>query len=297
MESTTIRLATKLETILYVKAQPLSINLLAEIAGCERDEVELGLIELMQDYAQRDGALELVETDAGFSLQLKASCQSLIDKLVPTDIGVGALRTLAAIALRGPIAQTDLVELRGSGAYQHVQELVERGFIQKRRQSNGRSYKVQVTEQFYQYFEVDKLPAVQGGASQQIPLPLQDLEEDQSAEMAGELSDEPLSNEIGEESLPEATTALDVKEESLPEDAAALEVRAEPIDDAAVVATEEAIEAEGTAVPETEHESVSSNVVVPSWEETMSEEATSTAETFPAVDNSIESIEREPQPV
>jgi segregation and condensation protein B len=162
MESTSIRLAAKLEAILYVKAQPLSVSVLAEIAGCDRDEIELGLIELMQDYAQRDGALEIVETDAGFSLQLKESCQSLIDKLVPTDIGVGALRTLAAIALRGPIAQTDLVELRGSGAYQHVQELVERGFVQKRRQSNGRSYKVQVTEQFFQYFEVEQLPKIQG---------------------------------------------------------------------------------------------------------------------------------------
>jgi segregation and condensation protein B len=195
MESTTIRLATKLEAILYVKAQPLSINMLAEIAGCDRDDIELGLIELMQDYAQRDGALELVETDAGFSLQLRASCQSLIDKLVPTDIGVGALRTLAAIALRGPIAQTDLVELRGSGAYQHVQELVERGFVQKRRQSNGRSYKVQVTEQFYQYFEVDKLPAVQGAAAQQIPLPLEDSE-GAIAEAALPESLEPLSNAL-----------------------------------------------------------------------------------------------------
>jgi segregation and condensation protein B len=74
---------------------------------------------------------------------------------------VGVLRTLAAIALKGPIAQTDLVELRGSGAYQHVQELVERGFVQKRRATNGRSYRVQVTDQFYQYFEVDQLPVVQ----------------------------------------------------------------------------------------------------------------------------------------
>jgi segregation and condensation protein B len=209
MESTTIRLATKLEAILYVKAQPLSINTLAEIAGCDRDDIELGLIELMQDYAQRDGALELVETDAGFSLQLRASCQSLIDKLVPTDIGVGALRTLAAIALRGPIAQTDLVELRGSGAYQHVQELVERGFVQKRRQSNGRSYKVQVTEQFYQYFEVDKLPTVQGASAQQIPLPLADAEGAIAEESLSESLEEPLSEPLAESLSESSSDAID----------------------------------------------------------------------------------------
>jgi segregation and condensation protein B len=134
---------------------------LAELAGSERDAVEEALIELMQDYVQRDSALEITETDAGYSLQLKESFQALVSTLIPTDLSVGVLRTLAAIALKGPIAQTDLVELRGSGAYQHVQELVERGFVQKRRATNGRSYRVQVTDQFYQYFEVDQLPVVQ----------------------------------------------------------------------------------------------------------------------------------------
>ncbi len=151
-------LSTQLEAILYVKAQPVSLNVLTELAGVERDDVEMALLELMQDYAQRESALEIIETDTGYSLQLKELYQPLLATLVPTDLGVGALRTLAAIALKGPIAQTELVELRGSGAYHHVQELVERGFVQKRRQSGGRSSLVQVTEQFYQYFEMDELP-------------------------------------------------------------------------------------------------------------------------------------------
>jgi segregation and condensation protein B len=65
---------------------------------------------------------------------------------------------LAAIALRGPLTLTDLVELRGSGAYQHVQELVEMSFVRKRRKANSRSAWLQVTEKFHQYFQVEKLP-------------------------------------------------------------------------------------------------------------------------------------------
>ncbi|MDY7021441.1 MAG: SMC-Scp complex subunit ScpB, partial [Cyanobacteriota bacterium] len=78
--------------------------------------------------------------------------------LVQPELGVGALRTLAAIALNGGIAQTDLVDLRGSGAYQQVQELVELGFINKRKQRETRSYWLQVTKKFHQYFQVDQLP-------------------------------------------------------------------------------------------------------------------------------------------
>lgn len=153
-------LANTIEAILYLKAKPLSIGEIAEYASCDRDAAEEGLIELMGDYAHREGALEIAETEEGYSLQLKPPYRPLLDQLIPLDIGVGALRTLAAIALRGPITQPDLVELRGSGVYQHVPDLVDQGFVRKRRQSDGRSFWLQVTEKFYQRFEIDKLPEI-----------------------------------------------------------------------------------------------------------------------------------------
>jgi segregation and condensation protein B len=152
------RLATKIEAILYLKGKPLSLAEIAEYAGCEREDAEDALIELMNDYAHRDSALEVVESPNGYCLQLRDSFQELVHTLVPVDLGLGALRTLAAIALKAPITQTELVELRGSGAYQHVQELIEQGFVRRRRQSEGRSYWLQVTDKFHQYFQIDQLP-------------------------------------------------------------------------------------------------------------------------------------------
>ncbi len=152
------RLASTIEAILYLKAQSLTIAELAEYAQCDRETAEEGLLELMADYAHRDSALEITETAEGYSLQLRESFQNLVQTLIPADLGVGALRTLAVVALRAPISQTELVELRGSGAYQHVQELVELGFVRKRRQSDGRSYWLQVTDKFNQYFQLNQLP-------------------------------------------------------------------------------------------------------------------------------------------
>lgn len=151
-------LASKIEAILYLKAQPLTVAKIAEYANCDRETIEEGLLELMADYAHRDSALEVVETPNGYCLQLRETFHDLIQQLIPVDLGVGALRTLAAIALKGSLSQTHLIELRGSGAYQHVQELVSLGFVRKRRQSDGRSYWLQVTEKFYQYFQVEQLP-------------------------------------------------------------------------------------------------------------------------------------------
>ena len=153
-----MRLATKIEAILYLQARPLPIAELMEISGEDRPLIEDALMELMEDYAHRDSALEIIETDQGYSLQLRGAFQSLIQDFVPADLGTGSLRTLAAIALKSPLLQTELIELRGSSAYQQVQDLVEAGFVRKRRQTDGRSYWLEVTDKFHQYFEIDKLP-------------------------------------------------------------------------------------------------------------------------------------------
>lgn len=152
-----MKLTTKLEAILYIKAQPINLDDLAETAGVERELIEDALLELMNDYAHRDSALEVIETPEGYSLQLRESLQDMVTHLIPAELNTGALRTLAAIALKSPILQTDLIELRGSSAYQHVQDLVEQGFVKKRRQQDGRSFWLEVSDKFYQYFEIDQL--------------------------------------------------------------------------------------------------------------------------------------------
>ncbi|RMF26430.1 MAG: SMC-Scp complex subunit ScpB [Cyanobacteria bacterium J083] len=155
-----MELAAKIEAILYLKGKPLNIDEIAEFAGLERDLVEEALIELINDYAYRNSALEIKETNQGYSLELRPLFQDLLPELVPPEIGTGSLRTLAAIALKNPILQTELIELRGSSAYQQVGELVELGFIRKKRQPAGRSYWLEITDKFHQYFEIEKLSQI-----------------------------------------------------------------------------------------------------------------------------------------
>ncbi|MCF4970759.1 SMC-Scp complex subunit ScpB [Nostoc sp. CMAA1605] len=152
--------ATTIEAILYLKGKPLSLGEIAEYAACDRATVEEGIIELMDSYARRDSALEVIETPAGYSLQLRPDFHDLVQTLIPVELGLGALRTLAAIALNSPIRQSDLINLRGSGVYQHVPELVELGFVRKRRDQESRSYSLQVTSKFHQYFQIEQLPQI-----------------------------------------------------------------------------------------------------------------------------------------
>ncbi|MCS6959899.1 MAG: SMC-Scp complex subunit ScpB [Pseudanabaenaceae cyanobacterium SKYGB_i_bin29] len=149
--------ALLVEAILYLKGKPLPIEEIAEIAGCPKTEIEQALIDLMAEYSRRETALEIGETNAGFCLRLRPEFDDLVARVLPLAIGKATLRTLAIIALKHPISQAEVVELRGSAAYQQIQELVEQGFVKRRKQSDGRSYWLTVTDKFHQYFEIDDL--------------------------------------------------------------------------------------------------------------------------------------------
>ena len=149
-----ISLPARLEAILYLKGTPVSLNELARLAETSEQQVEQAMLALEASYAQRDTALDIVVGSGTYSLQLRAGLGELVRDLLPVNLSTAALRTLATIALKKRILQSDLVDLRGSGAYDHIKELLAQNFIERKRQSEGRSYWINLTDKFHRTFSV-----------------------------------------------------------------------------------------------------------------------------------------------
>ena len=146
------QLKARIEAVLFTTAQALSIKEIADILNEEDvDKVEEAMLELIMDYASREGALE-IDDENGYILQVKEEHMDIVEKLCPVELKPAVLRTLSVIALKEPIRQTDLKELRGSNAYEHVQELLEKGLISRTKDKNGRSYNLKTTPKFAEYF-------------------------------------------------------------------------------------------------------------------------------------------------
>ena len=148
------QLKARIEAVLFTTAQALSIKEIADILNEEDvDKVEEAMLELIMDYASREGALE-IDDENGYILQVKEEHMDIVEKLCPVELKPAVLRTLSVIALKEPIRQTDLKELRGSNAYEHVQELLEKGLISRTKDKNGRSYNLKTTAKFAEYFKL-----------------------------------------------------------------------------------------------------------------------------------------------
>ncbi|MDP6193605.1 MAG: SMC-Scp complex subunit ScpB, partial [Prochlorococcus sp.] len=127
-----ISLPARLEAILYLKGRPIALKEIAELAKESEADVEQALLALVAGYAQRDTALEIQEINGRYGLQLRPGLGELVQNMLPVDLSIATLRTLATVALKKRILQSDLVDLRGSGAYDHIKELVSQNFIERK---------------------------------------------------------------------------------------------------------------------------------------------------------------------
>jgi segregation and condensation protein B len=140
----------RIEAVLFMTGKALSLGEIAQMVDAPYEETEFALVELMGDF--REGSsLEIDDTD-GYILQVKEEYGDIVNKMMPLEMSAAELRTLSAIAIKAPVLQSDLIEWRGSVAYEHIAQLLQRKLISKRRE--GRSYILNVTRNFHEYFKL-----------------------------------------------------------------------------------------------------------------------------------------------
>ena len=146
-------LKSRIEAVLFVTGRAVDIKEIAKILETDEQETEDAMLALIVDYSARDGALE-IDDENGYILQVKSEHMDIVEKLCPVELKPPVLKTLTVIALKEPIRQSLLKEIRGSNAYEHVQELIEKGLVSKHKDKNGRSFNIKTTPKFAEYFKL-----------------------------------------------------------------------------------------------------------------------------------------------
>ncbi|MEB3245142.1 MAG: SMC-Scp complex subunit ScpB [Vampirovibrionales bacterium] len=144
----------RVEAVLFLTGVPLSAEVIAERLSADLFDVEDALMALIDDYNSRNdtSALEIDDAD-GYILQVRSAYQAQVQQMVPMELSASMLRTLSAIAIKAPVKQTELIALRGSSAYEHISDLIERKLVSRRKQ--GRSFMLDVTPLFQSMFKLN----------------------------------------------------------------------------------------------------------------------------------------------
>ena len=151
-------LKQKVEAILFAVGARISLAHITRLARSREDAVKETLQQLKGEYEQKDSSLILVEDGEMWKLAVRDHYLHVVKKIVTeTELSKTVLETLAVIAFKYPIRQSDLIKIRTNKAYDHLKDLEGQGFISRKK--HGRTNLIKLTEKFFQYFDLaeDKL--------------------------------------------------------------------------------------------------------------------------------------------
>ena len=151
-EKDEIRIKQVIEASLFISGSSLSAARLAKLAGCSRDEVKKIIEKLKDEYASRQSAITIEESEGKWAMEVRREFAGMLSDIAQREFDGPILRTLAVIAYRQPITQSELVKVRGKVAYQHVKEFEKRGFVESR--PYGHTKMLRTTKKFREYFEI-----------------------------------------------------------------------------------------------------------------------------------------------
>jgi segregation and condensation protein B len=143
----------KVEAALFSAGKPLSIAEIERITGVGRKKVKSAIEFLMEEYASRDTAIEIVKIGNKYSMQLKERFADIGMKLIPTELPKDVLKTAALIGYHQPVKQAMLEEMIGSKVLEHIKILEDMGLIKKKRE--GRYMVIYITQRFAEYFGLE----------------------------------------------------------------------------------------------------------------------------------------------
>lgn len=140
-----------MEAALYMSSKGSSIEELGKMANIPLLKTREYLPELIEAFNRRDSALEIVEDIGGYRMKVRAPYDEKVSHLAgASELSPGEMKTLAFIAYKQPLIQSQLVQVRSNTAYDHLAILVEKGFVS--REPKGRTYLLRTTKKFSEYF-------------------------------------------------------------------------------------------------------------------------------------------------
>jgi segregation and condensation protein B len=147
-------LKNQVESLLFSSGKRLTVEELGRLCKEENlDAIKVALELLQKDLDDKQSSLMLVREGEGYKLTVREKYISVVKKVVTTpDLPKSITETLAVVAYKAPVLQSQVIKIRTNKAYRHLDEIEELGYIT--REKKGRSKLIKLTPKFFDYFDV-----------------------------------------------------------------------------------------------------------------------------------------------
>ncbi|OGZ96610.1 MAG: SMC-Scp complex subunit ScpB [Candidatus Sungbacteria bacterium RIFCSPLOWO2_02_FULL_51_17] len=149
-----MELKHKIESVLFITGEPVSIKKLLVILNEKRENLEGALEELTKDYASRGIILIRKEDEWQFGTNPENArlVEDLAKSAFTEDLSRAALETLSIVAYKGPLTRLEIEFIRGVNSSFTIRNLLMRGLVERiENPKDARSYLYKISFDFLKH--------------------------------------------------------------------------------------------------------------------------------------------------
>ena len=144
----------KIEAVMFAVGRKIGIDEISKLAKIEdKNQIEQSLQEIKKEYDQRNGPISLTQQGTYWKMGVADNyIHAVQDIISETELDKQTMETLAVIAYKAPVLQSNVIKIRTNKAYDHLKLLEEMGYIS--RELHGRTKMIRLSQYFFKYFDV-----------------------------------------------------------------------------------------------------------------------------------------------
>jgi segregation and condensation protein B len=158
-----------IESLIFVSQEPLTLERIQAVCeGVPAEDVRAAVDEVVSDYASEDRGVQVVHVGGGWLFATKPAFDREVRRLLQIErknrLSSAGLETLAAIAYRQPVTQSEISAIRGVDSTGALKTLLEKRLIKivGRKKAPGNPLIYRTSDEFLLYLglnSLDELPS------------------------------------------------------------------------------------------------------------------------------------------
>jgi segregation and condensation protein B len=153
-------LKSKIESLLFVASRPLSLKKICEQTGGKKEETVSAMNELAEEYKRGGRGIQVMEIDGEYQMSTNGDFSKMVKDFLKDEmtgeLTRPALETLTIVAYRGPIAKSELEQIRGVNCSLILRNLMIKGLVESKGSDKGGEPLFNITFDFMRYLGITK---------------------------------------------------------------------------------------------------------------------------------------------
>ncbi len=143
-----------LEALLFASEGVIERGKVKRFMSLNDEQLNSIVYQLQKKYEQSNSSFKIISSNASIMLTVQDEFVPKIKNFLEAEFSSAVLKTLAIIAYKSPLKQSDVIKARGNKSYGHITNLLNLGLVQAEEQ--GKTRLLRLTPKFFKYFNVSE---------------------------------------------------------------------------------------------------------------------------------------------